>query len=134
MSDFVVDSADAALHASAAGSSSSLPVVEIRDGGIRLGQFVKLASLVETGGEAKEAVVGGRVGVNGVVDVRRGRRLRPGDVVTIVADGQVAGAVVGLGDVEDDFFDEATADDGFDPQAWLAKYEAEQAAGVGKVQ
>jgi ribosome-associated protein len=50
---------------------------------IRLGQFLKLADLIETGGEAKILIASGDVTVNGEVDVRRGRQLAPGDVVAV---------------------------------------------------
>ncbi|MBV1851206.1 RNA-binding S4 domain-containing protein [Catellatospora sp. NEAU-YM18] len=53
---------------------------------IRLGQFLKLAGVIETGGEAKLRVTDGDVTVNGEVDTRRGRQLFRGDVVGI--DGQ----------------------------------------------
>jgi ribosome-associated protein len=52
---------------------------------IRLGQFLKLADLIETGGEAKILIASGDVTVNGEVDIRRGRQLVPGDVVAIGA-------------------------------------------------
>ncbi|UPK62327.1 RNA-binding S4 domain-containing protein [Rhodococcus pyridinivorans] len=57
--------------------------VPIRDESIRLGQFLKLASLIESGAEAKEVIAGGLVSVNGEVEVRRGRQLKVGDVVEI---------------------------------------------------
>ena len=57
--------------------------VPIRDESIRLGQFLKLANLVETGAEAKPAVQEGLVRVNGEVETRRGRQLRQGDVVEL---------------------------------------------------
>jgi ribosome-associated protein len=50
---------------------------------IRLGQFLKLGDLIESGGEAKARIAAGEVRVNGEVDVRRGRQLHPGDVVSI---------------------------------------------------
>ncbi|WP_062517703.1 RNA-binding S4 domain-containing protein [Demequina gelatinilytica] len=50
---------------------------------IRLGQFLQLAGLVDTGGEAKEAILEGEVSVNGEVDLRRGRQLHQGDVVSL---------------------------------------------------
>ena len=56
--------------------------VTIRDDTIRLGQFLKLANLIESGAEAKEVIADGAVSVNGEVDTRRGRQVRPGDVVT----------------------------------------------------
>jgi len=57
--------------------------VPIRDDTIRLGQFLKLASLIESGAEAKEVIADGLVSVNGEVEVRRGRHLNTGDVVEI---------------------------------------------------
>jgi ribosome-associated protein len=57
--------------------------VPIRDESIRLGQFLKLASLVETGSDAKPVIAEGRVRVNGEVETRRGRQLRVGDVVEL---------------------------------------------------
>ncbi|WP_193047473.1 RNA-binding S4 domain-containing protein [Mycolicibacterium baixiangningiae] len=56
--------------------------VPIGDDTIRLGQFLKLASLLDTGSDAKSAIADGLVTVNGEVEVRRGRQLRPGDTVT----------------------------------------------------
>jgi ribosome-associated protein len=50
---------------------------------IRLGQFLKLADLIGTGGEGKVLIASGDVEVNGEVDTRRGRQLHPGDVVTV---------------------------------------------------
>jgi ribosome-associated protein len=72
--------------------------VPIRDDSIRLGQFLKLANLVETGAEAKPLVAEGQVTVNGEVETRRGRQLVVGDVVAL--GGQAA--VVADGDAEID--------------------------------
>lgn len=88
--------------------------VTIRDQEIKLGQFIKLASLVETGGAAKEVIAAGDVTVNGEVDTRRGKKLRDGDVVCV---GNLCARVVNSTD-DDDYFDEATADDDFDPEVW----------------
>lgn len=49
---------------------------------IRLQDLLKLANLVETGGEAKERIQGGEAAVNGEVCTQRGKKLRPGDVVS----------------------------------------------------
>jgi ribosome-associated protein len=57
--------------------------VPIGEDMIRLGQFLKLADLIDTGGEGKVLIASGDVTVNGEVDLRRGRQLRPGDVVTV---------------------------------------------------
>lgn len=65
--------------------------VAIRDEVIRLGQFLKLADLVDTGADAKPLVQSGQVMVNGEVETRRGRQLVRGDVV------EVAGAAARVG-------------------------------------
>ncbi len=56
-------------------------VVPLRDESIRLGQFLKLADLVDTGADAKGLLTSGLVRVNGDVESRRGRQLVAGDVV-----------------------------------------------------
>ena len=58
--------------------------VEIDGDMIRLGQFLKLADLIGTGGEGKILISSGDVTVNGEVDLRRGRQLRKGDVVEVL--------------------------------------------------
>lgn len=55
--------------------------VVVREAGIRLGQLLKLAELVETGSEGKELLAGGGVEVNGEIELRRGRQLQDGDEV-----------------------------------------------------
>ena len=57
--------------------------VTIRDESIRLGQLLKLADLVDDGGEAKEVLLRGLVEVNGQVETRRGRQLVAGDLVRV---------------------------------------------------
>lgn len=57
--------------------------VAIRDETIRLGQLLKLAGLVDAGGEAKMLLAEGLVTVNGEAEERRGRQLHRGDVVTL---------------------------------------------------
>ncbi len=54
--------------------------IVIKDDMIKLGQALKLAGLVGSGVEAKMLIQDGLVKVNGEVDVRRGRKLHPGDV------------------------------------------------------
>ncbi|BBY83899.1 RNA-binding protein [Mycolicibacterium pulveris] len=55
----------------------------ITDGTIRLGQFLKLAGLIESGADAKAVIANGLVSVNGEVEHRRGRKLQVGDEVSI---------------------------------------------------
>ncbi|WP_454164116.1 RNA-binding S4 domain-containing protein [Gordonia iterans] len=57
--------------------------VAIRDESIRLGQFLKLANLIDTGADAKSVIADGLVTVNEEVELRRGRQLRDGDVVEL---------------------------------------------------
>ncbi|WGY00183.1 MULTISPECIES: RNA-binding S4 domain-containing protein [unclassified Nocardioides] len=79
-------------------SAGPVPVdVPIRDESIRLGQFLKLANLVDSGAEAKPVIADGLVKVNGEVDTRRGRQLHVGDVVEL----QGQAARVAHGDVPD---------------------------------
>jgi ribosome-associated protein len=64
--------------------TNSAPIDDIPIGGdgIRLGQFLKFAGLLDSGGNVKEAIIDGYVTVNGEVDRRRGRQLQLGDIVT----------------------------------------------------
>jgi ribosome-associated protein len=55
--------------------------VPIRGDMIRLGQLLKLADVVEGGGEVKDYLAEVPVLVNGEPEDRRGRQLHPGDVV-----------------------------------------------------
>jgi ribosome-associated protein len=50
---------------------------------IELDRFLKLAQIAQSGGEAKMIIKSGVVQVNGVVETRRGRKLRPGDIVNV---------------------------------------------------
>jgi ribosome-associated protein len=49
---------------------------------IELAQFLKLADLCQSGGEAKFAVQNGQVSLNGEIETRRSRKLHPGDLVS----------------------------------------------------
>ena len=50
---------------------------------IRLGQFLKLVDVADTGGEARALLEDGAVQVNGEDETRRGRQLHPGDEVAV---------------------------------------------------
>src|SRR4051794_41565481 len=63
--------------------SPSTSEVRIQDESIKLGQFLKLADLVDSGHAAKPLLAAGMVRVNDAVETRRGRQLVPGDVVTV---------------------------------------------------
>jgi ribosome-associated protein len=60
--------------------------VTIRGDMIRLGQVLKLAGVVDSGGEAKQLLGAGLVQVNGEEEVRRGRQLHDGDAVAAEGD------------------------------------------------
>lgn len=62
---------------------SDIEEVFIRDESIRLGQFLKLANLVENGVHARELIQDGLVKVNGDIEEARGKQLRPGDTVSL---------------------------------------------------
>ena len=70
---------------------SEMNDVPIDDEGIKLGQFLKLANLVESGSEAKQVLAGGVVRVNGDIETRRGRQLERGDVVSLGANSARVG-------------------------------------------
>lgn len=74
--------------------------VPIKNESIRLGQFLKLANLVDDGAEAKAVIAAGLVTVGGEVETRRGRQLVDGDEV--VLGGQTARVVTGEADGTDD--------------------------------
>jgi ribosome-associated protein len=66
-------------------------VVPIRDASIRLGQFLKLADLIDQGADAKPLLASGEVRVNGQVETRRGRQLVKGDQVALAGSGARVG-------------------------------------------
>ena len=57
--------------------------VRIQTEFIKLDALLKFAGVMETGGEAKEAIQAGEVRVNGETCTMRGKKLRPGDVVAL---------------------------------------------------
>lgn len=70
-------------HNGAMTTTGSTPEeLPIRDEMIRLGQALKLGSLVEDGAMARTAVEEGMVQVNHDIETRRGRQLHAGDVIT----------------------------------------------------
>lgn len=58
--------------------------ISLREGDdfIKLGQLLKKANMMSSGVDAKMVILDGLVSVNGEVELRRGRKLYPGDVVT----------------------------------------------------
>lgn len=63
-----------------------METIKIKDEHIKLGQALKLAGLVDSGVDAKIEIQEGFVKVNGEVQVQRGKKIYPGDVIEF--DGQ----------------------------------------------
>lgn len=57
--------------------------MEITTEFIKLDSFLKAVNAVGSGGEAKMLIADGMVQVNGSIEQRRGRKLRPGDRVEV---------------------------------------------------
>lgn len=57
--------------------------IEIFTEYITLGQFLKIADLIYTGGEAKFFLQENQILINGELDNRRGRKLRDNDVIKV---------------------------------------------------
>ena len=60
---------------------SAVQSFKIKDAHIKLGQVLKAVGMVESGVDAKYAILDGLVKVNGNVELQRGKKLYPGDVV-----------------------------------------------------
>lgn len=70
-------------HNGSMADSDTPQELPIRDSMIRLGQALKLASLVEDGAQARALIEDGLVKVNGDIEERRGRQLHDGDTVEL---------------------------------------------------
>jgi ribosome-associated protein len=57
--------------------------IQIRGDMIRLGQLLKLADLAGSGADARDLLLESGVTVNGEIELRRGRQLHRGDVVSV---------------------------------------------------
>lgn len=55
----------------------------LRGESITLDALLKAEGLAASGGDAKRVILGGVVLVNGETELRRGRKLRAGDIVTL---------------------------------------------------
>lgn len=58
-----------------------MEIIKLREEYIKLGQALKAAGLSESGVDAKIAITGGLVKVNGAVEYQRGKKLHGGDIV-----------------------------------------------------
>ena len=48
---------------------------------MKLDQFLKWIGVADTGGQAKHLITSGKVSVNGILEIRRGRKLKEGDLI-----------------------------------------------------
>ncbi|MCD7742122.1 MAG: RNA-binding S4 domain-containing protein [Ruminococcus sp.] len=58
-------------------------VISISTPFIKLDSLLKYAGITETGGNAKEIILEGRINVNGEACLIKGKKIRPGDEVQI---------------------------------------------------
>ncbi len=75
---------DAVLNLNSAGAGGERLDVQIYTPYITLGQLLKMADIVSSGGEVKGFLEDEQVLVNGQPEQRRGRKLYPGDQITIL--------------------------------------------------
>lgn len=62
--------------------------IKIRTPFIKLDQLLKFAGLVESGGEAKDYILAGQVELNQNVVIERGKKIYPGDSVTLTVNDE----------------------------------------------
>ena len=65
-----------------------MKTIVIKDDMITLGQLLKLADCVSTGGQVKPFLLEVAIRVNGEPEARRGRKLYPGDTIDVEGHGQ----------------------------------------------
>ena len=58
-----------------------MKTIQIKDEFIKLGQALKLAGMAESGVDAKVMIQEGMIRVNGEEELRRGKKLKDGDLV-----------------------------------------------------
>jgi len=66
-----------------------MKIISIATPFIKLGQLLKLAGVIDTGGQAKWFLADGKVRLNGQIEDRRGRKVYPGDLLEIEGYGQI---------------------------------------------
>ncbi|SHH30439.1 S4 domain-containing protein YaaA [Tepidibacter thalassicus] len=57
--------------------------IKINSDFIKLDQLLKLLNITSTGGYAKIIIQQGNVKVNGEIEYRRGKKIKPGDIVEV---------------------------------------------------
>lgn len=76
-------------------TNDDIEVIEISGDMIRLGQFLKFASIAESGAHAGAMIADGDVSVDGTTETRRGRQLAKGMLVEVRTPDAVLAARVG---------------------------------------
>lgn len=51
---------------------------------VTLGQFLKLAHIIGSGGESKQFILNNKILVNGTEESRRGRKIKDGDLIELL--------------------------------------------------
>lgn len=59
-------------------------IAELESEFVELYKILKFEGLSESGGEAKQAIAQGRVQVNGEVETRKRKKIRPGDQIDFI--------------------------------------------------
>lgn len=62
--------------------------IKIKTDYITLGQFLKLSTIAPSGGMVKAVLEEYKISVNGVQENRRGKKLYPGDKITVKSIGE----------------------------------------------
>ena len=60
--------------------------IKIHSEYIKLDQFLKFAGVADSGAFAKIIISEGKVKVNGEIELRRGKKIRPSDIISIEGD------------------------------------------------
>lgn len=63
--------------------------IKIESDFIKLDQFLKLADIASTGGEAKVMIMSEEIRVNSQIETQRGKKLFKGDIVTYMNDDYI---------------------------------------------
>jgi len=59
-----------------------MEIIKLREDYIKLGKALKATGCVSSGVEAKEVILSGLVKVNGNIEIKRGKKLYLGDIVS----------------------------------------------------
>jgi ribosome-associated protein len=67
----------------------TMRIIQITEEYIKLDQVLKLSDLACSGAEAKHMVLEGKVLVNNEIEIRRGRKIRNGDIVEVEGEDKI---------------------------------------------